>query len=212
VNKKVLIIVLIAAVVALLVVLTRRGQPPATESPPITNSFETIIAKPTPQKQNVSYTDSNSFSQPLPPGSNMQERLEKLAQQRGVPLDVLSNQLLEQMSNAFSSELNRALDFYGKTVDESGKPLNGVTASISCLIYPEKQFRTNISTDANGLFELHGINGQALRVTLKKDGFEEIPETNDNHFFAYYGVGKGFQPDAANPVIFPLRKNTSNQK
>ncbi len=108
-------------------------------------------------------------------------------------------------SNAWAGQLNGSIDFYGKAVDENGSPLQGARAAISCVIFPEKEFITNVVADANGLFALQGVSGQALIATVAKEGYEEVSGTNQNHF-VYYGIAKGFQPVPNSPVIFHLRK------
>lgn len=157
------------------------------------------------ESENAPPKQPNWMLEPLPPGRNLQERLEEFARQKGVPLNVLTQQAATQISNVFSQELNRSIEFYGKAVDENGVPLEGVRATISCLIFPEKQFVTNVVTDSNGFFALRGVSGQALMLALAKESYEEVPGTNQNQF-VYYGVVNGFQPDSNNPVVFRLRK------
>jgi len=217
-------------VVAALALLVARIIPPARQAVPKNpasneaaeasnpmlgsqaDSDSTTTAKPQPpprprqpQRENAADAQGNWASEPLPPGSNLQERLEELARRRGVPLNVLTQQALAHWSNVFSQELNRPMEFYGKAVDESGVPLNGVTATISCVVFPENQFITNIPTGANGLFALHGVTGQALAASVTKQGYEEV-RGNNEHFFTYYGAASGFMPDSNNPIIFHLRK------
>jgi hypothetical protein len=147
----------------------------------------------------------------LPPGSNLQAQLEELARRSGVSLTVLTQQAVAEMSNAFWQATTGPIDFYGKVVDSQGAPLGGTTARISCLIFPESQFKTNIVTDSHGLFAVQGITGTALRVSLAKQDFEEPPGTNE-HQFIYYSTGLGFRSDSKNPATFILRKKAAEQK
>jgi hypothetical protein len=219
-KARVLPIVLVAAVLVLLVARLIRPTPQTAPSNPPTNTVaEASSPTPSPQPnpessrtasprqsavQNFPGVPGNLATE-LPPGSNLQGQLEELARQRGVPLTLLTQQLTAELSNAFSQALNGPVDFYGKAVDENGATVGGATATFRCLMFPESQFTTNAIADPNGLFTLRGIQGQGLSVTVTKQGYEEVPGTNEHHF-AYYGVAKGFQPDPYNPVIFMLRQ------
>lgn len=161
------------------------------------------------QRQNVPDAQGSWASEPLPPGNNLQERLEELARRRGVPLNVLTQQALAQWSNAMSGaaqDMNRPIEFYGKAVDEKGDPLSGATVRFGCVVFPENHFTTNAVTDAQGMFSLTGVTGAVLNVRMSKEGYEEVQGTNQSSF-AYYSLGgTGFYPDPNNPVIFYLRK------
>jgi hypothetical protein len=164
------------------------------------------------QRKTVSSNDNGPLANnALPQGNNLHDRFAEAARLKGVPLNVLTNQLRTDLSNAFSQEMNNSLNFYGKAVDETKVPLSDATATISCLIFPEKQIMTNILTDMNGLFEFHFNGGQAISISVTKQGYEEVPGTNEHHF-VYYGVVNGFQADPHNPVIFTLRNKSSGQK
>jgi hypothetical protein len=205
-TKKIATVILIFAIVGLSVaLLIRRDSRVTSNNTPPQNQVDGMTNDSRPQRQNGAGAQSNLINAELPQGSNLQARLEEFARQRGFPLETLSNQALLEFSNAMSQELNRPLDFYGKVVDEDGRPLSAASTTIICLIFPEKQFVTNISTDANGIFQFHGTNGQALNVSIAKGGYEEVPGTNQNHYI-FSGVVKTFQYDPNNPVVFHFRK------
>src|ERR1700744_4988011 len=87
------------------------------KTPNIQNSKDVTI-----DPTNVSDAQNNWASQSLPPGRNLQERLEELSRQRGVPLNILTQQALAHMSNAaeeWNEKINRPIELYGKTVDEN---------------------------------------------------------------------------------------------
>jgi hypothetical protein len=221
-KARILLVVFVAAVLVLLVARLVRPTPPTAPNNPPTNTVAESLnsgfqADPggaetntpprprLPHRPNVPNARGNWASEPLPSGSNLQAQLEELAQGRGVPLSVLTQQLAMELSNAFFQALSGPVDFYGKAVDEGGTPLVGATATIRCLLFPEKQITTNAPTDANGDFALHGMQAQAISVFVAKDGYEEVPGTNEHHF-GYYGLPKSFQPDPNNPIIFHLRR------
>jgi hypothetical protein len=224
-KTKALIIFLTVILVVLLVALLMQSTSRSAHENPSTDvavqapgqgrdsqesSQSTSAAQPESHRKNVREGQGEPVGQPLPApaGNNLQQQMEELSRQRGVPLTTLTQQLVAEFSNAFSQELNRPIEFYGKAVDESGLPLKEATVTIRCLIFPEKQITTNISTDANGLFALQGVAGQALVAAVKKEDYEEVPGTNVHHF-AYYGVPNGFQPDRYRPVVFVLRKKAA---
>jgi Carboxypeptidase regulatory-like domain len=213
-KTKVALAILVAAVLLLLVARLARPpqQTPVNRAPmsmvgeaPSTTSeapSETTAIQP-PQRPNTPQVQPNRASQQSASGSTA--LLEALARKRGVPLNVLTQELATELSNALSHALSGPVEFYGKAVDENGDPVPGANATIRCLVFPEHQITTNAPTDSNGLFTIGGIQAQALSVVVSKEGYAEIPGTNEHHF-AYYGVPKAFQPDPSNPIVFHLRK------
>ena len=230
-KARVLLVVLVAAVLVLLAARLVRPTPQTAPNNPPANTVaeasnptpgsqvdsegtRTTTPQPPPrprqsQRQNVPDAQGNWASEPLPPGSNLQERLEELARRKGVPLNVLTQQALAQWSNAMSEagqEMNRPIDFYGKAVDEKGEPLSGANVRFGCVVFPEKHFTTNAVTDVQGMFALTGVTGAVLNVRVNKEGYEEVQGTNQNSFAYYSPTGTGFYPDPNNPIIFQLRK------
>jgi hypothetical protein len=115
------------------------------------------------------------------------------------------------------------IDFYGKVVDEQGKPLRDVDVRVrvrkpnwafivdpaNTLIYREYRLRT----DANGRFELRGESGSALDVIdLKLPKYRFSPRIigggNWETSFYYAGAGVGdegpHKADPQNPIIFKM--------
>ena len=224
-TKAILVVVIAIAVVLLVVRLiqpapqTKLQNPPPhvivkAPSPTLGSSAEadkqTTARTQQPLQENVPGEQESWALEPLPPGRNQQERLEEFARRRGVPVNVLTQQIMEVWSNAWSEHLNGTIEFYGEALDETGAPLKGATAKIRCLIFPEKLFLTNVPTDANGLFVLEGLTGQALTAAVTKEGYEEVPGTNENHF-DYYGVANCLRPNRDKPVVFRLRKKSPVQ-
>src|SRR5438309_266243 len=140
VKSRALIILLILAMVALLAacLIQPAPRPRPQNRPPETgesaNPFSRteavaegrMSAEPEPRTDNLPGTRENWALEPLPPGSNLQERLEELARRKGVPLNVLTQQALAQWSNVvqeMSQQVNRSTEFYGKAVDGNGMPL-----------------------------------------------------------------------------------------
>ena len=67
---------------------------------------------------------------------------------------------------------NLSQDFYGKVVDQYGKPVAGaeVTAQVNVMMGRGTPQKTQ--TEANGLFQFTGIRGRSLDVTLAKEGHQ----------------------------------------
>jgi hypothetical protein len=95
---------------------------------------------------------------------------------------------------------NQAQDFYGKVIDQNGKPVAGadVTANIGLIIGAGSTHKTQ--TDAEGLFQFIGLRGKSLDITLEKKKFQiegpglglkwpNSPDTNPNDR-AVYTVSK----------------------
>jgi hypothetical protein len=68
-------------------------------------------------------------------------------------------------------------DFYGKVIDQDGKPLGDVSANAEITLNDgsygginRKKYST--STDSNGLFEFTGLHGAGLGVMISKPGYE----------------------------------------
>jgi hypothetical protein len=224
VKTKILLVLLVAAILLLLARVLRPvskplGSLPTNGAVEISNSASNQPSSSgvatsgqssgvKAEKQNVPKAQGNSANQSSAPTS-LSEQLENVARQRGVSLSTLTQQIAAEFSNGLAQELNRPLDFYGRVVDEREAPLSGANAALYCRIFPDRQFPTNLLTDANGVFTLQGVLGQALTIRITKEGYEETPGTNENHFI-YGGVANGFQPDFNNPVIFRLRRRGAN--
>lgn len=222
-KLRLLLVLLIVTVLVLVVAHVNRpsrqtaaNNPPLNPAPTSQAGSETNATAPKPvapsqgsQRHNLPHAQGNWASEPLPPGNNLQEQLDELARRRGVPLNVLTQQALEQWSNAMNQtaqEMNRPIDFYGKAVDDKGEPLSGANVRFGCVVFPENHFTTNAVTDAEGTFALTGATGAVLNVRVSKQGYEEVPGTNRNSFAYYSPTGVGYYPDPNNPVTFYLRK------
>lgn len=102
------------------------------------------------------------------------------------------------------------IEFYGKVIDQDGKPLPGVeaiggTGSTTGFMQQETRSYSNTS-DANGVFTFRGFHGDVLIIELKKDGYNF---DSDRNRFRYSGIDpdkKRFTPDRKNPVVFQMWK------
>jgi hypothetical protein len=97
------------------------------------------------------------------------------------------------------------IDFFGRVVDESNRPVANATAhfSWSDLSDPGKS-EADVKSDNHGFFFLVNRAGKRMSVTFNKDEFY-IPQEEVRRNFDYSGE-KRFRPDTNNPVVFHLRK------
>ena len=172
----------------------------STEDSRPTQALHTPKASPPPQiGKERSWTLES-----LPPGTNLQDRIQEMAKQKGVSVEVLTQQMSIEFSNALHQAISPTIEFYGKIVDENDMPLQEVTVTFNCLsVLPETFFTTNVLSDANGSFTLKNINGSMLDVFLQKTGYVG---TNNQTRFIYSSSAGCFQPNSNMPVIFHLQK------
>jgi hypothetical protein len=105
---------------------------------------------------------------------------------------------------AMLTENSRALDFYGRIVDQGGNPVEGmkVTAKVGTYEGFSRGGGTDSVTesDANGRFSFIGITGAGVGFLLDKEGYEynqRLPSTTRPN---------DYRPDPSNPVIFRVWK------
>jgi len=110
---------------------------------------------------------------------------------------------LEQQWNA---QWSTPISFYGKVVDENEAPVAGASVSFE---WADKEGESQTSTtvsDGLGLFSLTGIQGKSLSVRVSREGYS-LTRSNQMTFLYADMTGRGtFTPDAANPVLFHMRK------
>ena len=112
----------------------------------------------------------------------------------------------------FSEMMNASIAFYGRVVDQDGKPLEGVEVRYESSAIPlhpvpwgstelRKGFR---NTDGNGLFSIDGIRGASLTLpSLHKEGYREAGYRE--YCFRYSpNEPQNHKPDPSKPVEFML--------
>jgi len=96
-----------------------------------------------------------------------------------------------------------SINFYGKVEDERNNAVAGATINFDWSEEPKESGfrRTNITSDAQGLFSLNNERGLSLGVSVGKEGYYPCRTETFN-----FGPLKGtpFQPDSLNPVVFHL--------
>ncbi len=111
-----------------------------------------------------------------------------------------------------ASEWRTPIDFFGKVIDEKNRPVVGAEIKISWNGTAEKYGgdgvgRKMMSSDANGFFHIHGIEGKRMTVHVSKDGYYKKRSWNDGSFeYAGFWEPNFIEPDRSKPVIFHLVK------
>lgn len=106
-------------------------------------------------------------------------------------------------------EWKTPIEFYGKVVDQEGKPVAGVVVSMEWTdMSPKGSSEAERTTDSAGLFSITGIQGKNFGVrSLVKDGYVPFRESNRTSFeYAGFWEPSYHVPDKGKPVIFRLRK------
>ena len=209
----VLILVIVLALIAVWIFYRQPPQPHSGEIEagsdvlsPMNPPKEPTREKPGVVQPAVQTNDITLEFEKTPKDLTLQERLEHLARERNVSLNTLTQEMVTQWSNAWhqtAEEVNQRIEFYGKAVGEDRVPLQNANVQFGWLAFPEKHFATNLFTDSNGLFVLNNATGVALTVIVNKNGYEDVPGSNQNRFMYYL---EGFRSDSNTPVIFYLRK------
>jgi hypothetical protein len=100
------------------------------------------------------------------------------------------------------------IEFYGRVIDDYSNAVAGASASFSWVdLSPAGTSQRVVQSDAQGNFSITGIKGVSMLVNVSKDGYLVANSKNHNAFdFASFSSENFYQPDAAHPVIFHLRK------
>jgi len=107
----------------------------------------------------------------------------------------------------------RPITFYGRVVDDSGKPMSAVKV-LGMVTYPEGFVRTHreehtTTTDTNGLFTFQGLRGADITIEPKKEGYN----SRQKSFFysLLFGENKRHTPDASQPIVFVIQKSLGSE-
>lgn len=105
-------------------------------------------------------------------------------------------------------EWKTPISFYGKVVDEAGRPVAGATAELLWTdMSPEGSSKTNLFSGADGQFSITGIRGKHLGIDIFKEGYYRALSKGRSSFeYAGFWEPTYHQPDPDNPVVFHLRK------
>jgi hypothetical protein len=104
--------------------------------------------------------------------------------------------------------LQKPIDFYGKVVDENTNPVEGASIEFRWDDLTAKDWtRTATATsDAAGLFSLHGGRGATLTVSVSKAGYYTSPKNTDSFQYAFPNSNQAYSADQWNPAVFQLQQ------
>lgn len=119
----------------------------------------------------------------------------------------------EAKTNAVIDKVVRAyqtpIAFYGRVVDQTGEPVSGASVTYAPIydLLSNTASYTGIS-GAQGYFDIENIQGIALSVGVRREGYYSIKGKSANTFA--YGIGtdayRKAPPTKENPAIFVLHK------
>jgi len=120
-------------------------------------------------------------------------------------IDKQREQIEEEREKGLN-EWRAPIEFYGKVVDENTQSVANASIHFEWNDLSEKgTSEAQTQSDAQGLFSLTGRTGKGMSLTITKEGYY-TPEESRYPSFEYGDPYGHFVPDAANPVIFHLRK------
>lgn len=109
---------------------------------------------------------------------------------------------------------NVPITFYGKVVDQSGQPVEGVKISLLVVIshlekYDAQTQPVTLETDQKGNFTLNGYIAYGINiVSIEKDGYELSKKVILSYNF---GLVPTYTPDRNNPVVFRMWKRGKSE-
>jgi hypothetical protein len=195
-TRRNLLFILIIAIAAVLCVIFRHStvhELRPVEENPTNNTPESEISHPGTSQTN----STESIDTKMSASRSMENGSEEQIQQRR-----------DQMENALQaglSEWRTPIEFYGKVIDENSNPVPGASVHFVWTDLSDKgNSEKDTMSDGNGFFSLSNTNGKNLIVRATKEGYYSYQPFGVA--FNYAGENQNFVPDAANPVVFRLKK------
>lgn len=102
------------------------------------------------------------------------------------------------------------IEFFGKVVDQNNLPIAEAAVEIewvgtSAVYGGDGVGHKKLTSDANGLFIIRGIEGKRLRVLVSKEGYHRRKSWNNGSFeYAGFWEPEFIEPDSKNPIQFHL--------
>ena len=99
------------------------------------------------------------------------------------------------------------ISFWGKVVDEKGRPVEGASIVISVhdKVFQNGSSHTKI-TDADGLFSMTGVRGLGIGIAVSKRGYYQTDRSRGMCGYASHAATDVPIPTSEAPAVFVLRK------
>ncbi len=115
----------------------------------------------------------------------------------------------QQVVKKVMTVLSTPIVFYGKVIDQNGKPVSKARIGYGVLDkFNEPGSNYHNYTNEKGYFEMSGIRGAVVTVTASKEGYYYIEDKSSQSFA--YGIGPDSStkppPTKDNPAVFVLQK------
>ncbi|MEM1059359.1 MAG: hypothetical protein AAGK14_08930 [Verrucomicrobiota bacterium] len=121
----------------------------------------------------------------------------------------LAVQMLAQTNpeRAMFEAYHAPIDFWGKVVDQDGKPIEKAEILFGVKDHPEVDNpKVKDFSDSKGLFELTGRRGAGLFVKVSKEGYYELPASARSLEYYKRGDSNVRLPTKENPAVFVLQE------
>jgi hypothetical protein len=108
---------------------------------------------------------------------------------------------------------NVPIGFYGKVVDQDGRPVVGASVSFDFTVSYMMENRAEttpmtLQTDQNGAFALTGVTGYCIdKLSIQREGYELSEKTTRGYVFGL----RDYKPNADNPVILKMWKQAGKE-
>lgn len=103
-----------------------------------------------------------------------------------------------------------AIEFYGKVVDQDGKPVPNAQITFSKIdLSADGTTRLKAESDLNGVFAIAGVFGRSLSVVVEALGYYSSKDQPHDFEYAEFSNEDFYEPSRAKPVLFKLIKKQS---
>ena len=193
-------ILMLALLVAAVSILWFYFHRPADQPP---TSFETSPAAETTEGRN--WHPLNRATRPDQSSNLTVNSSAPKPQNNPTALSEHRRKLMEEDLQKGLNEWRTPIEFYGKVVDENTNPVANASVHLVWTdISQEGNSEKDTASDTDGLFSLRNTTGKNLIVQVSKEGYYSYQRFGVA--FNYAGENQNFVPNAANPVIFRLKK------
>lgn len=105
-------------------------------------------------------------------------------------------------------EWKTPIEFYGKVVDQSGRPVTeaAVRYSWTTAVGPRPDPSAIATSSDDGAFAISGLSGKRLVVEVSKDGFVPLRASRGSFEYSAFFDELFHVPDPATPVVFRLQR------